>query len=306
MKQMIDFKNNIQFGAIGLKGSSANGNQYDTKITQNSQNEQSGQTLKHQHMEEASHNLEWDRMHPDFFLSSNFEGEGIIQSAQPLQNQIKVSDQFKWQLRSNNLQYQHQMKLKQQSAPEDKIKNARASEGAMNSDRITSGQNNFKRPVIVRASNKFVRHQLLNHKLSNVVPRRNQMHGQNIQTKIVGAHGYESKRESQEILTLGSLRLSRQVRVNSEVPSEANSPLSAVYGPYEIQNFQLKPMGLPSPTLADFRSATETTPSPRKHHHLSLDPLMLAQPIHFSKMEDGVRQEFVPFQNNQLREQLRE
>ena len=65
------------------------------------------------------------------------------------------------------------MKLKQQSAPEDKIKNARASEGAMNSDRITSGQNNFKRPVIVRASNKFVRHQLLNHKLSNVVPRRN-------------------------------------------------------------------------------------------------------------------------------------
>lgn len=66
-------------------------------------------------------------------------------------------------------------------------------------------------------------------------------------------------------------------------------------------------MGLPSPGIADSRTATEGTPSPRKHHHLSLDPLRQASPINMSKLEDATAyRDMVPFQNNQLREQLRE
>ena len=87
--------------------------------------------------------------------------------------------------------------------------------------------------------------------------------------------------------------------MNTEIPSEVTSPLSGAYGPQDMQNFQLRPMGLPSPGIADSRTATEGTPSPRKHHHLSLDPLRQASPINMSKLEDATAyRDMVPFQNN--------
>ena len=77
-----------------------------------------------------------------------------------------------------------------------------------------------------------------------------------------------------------------------------------MYGPYEIQNFQLKPMGLPSPTLFDSRNSDGG--SPQRRQQLSLDPLRQASPIQLSKFDDVGVKDMVPFQNNQLREQLRE